>query len=41
MLAHDVVFAGDLHHPLAFEHVVNLFLNLMLVARNMGHRLIH
>jgi len=34
-------FSGDLHQPFAFEHVINLFLNLMLVARDMGHRLVH
>ena len=27
MLAHDVNPAGDLHQPLAFQHVVALFLN--------------
>ena len=34
-------FAGDLHQPFAFEHVVDLLLNLMLVPGDMRHRLIH
>ena len=41
MLAHDVILAGNLHQPLAFEHVIDLFLNLMLVPGDMRHRLIH
>ena len=41
VLAHDVVLAGDLHQPLAFEHVIDLLLNLMLVPRDMRHRLVH
>jgi len=41
VLAHDVILAGNLHQPLAFEHVIDLFLNLMLVPGNTRHRLIH
>ncbi len=31
MLAHDMVLAGDLHQPLALQHMVNLLLNPVLV----------
>ena len=41
VLAHDMVLARDLHQPLAFEHVIDLLLHLVLVARDMGHRLVH
>ena len=35
VLAYDVILPGDLHQPLAFEHVVDLLLHKMLVARDM------
>ena len=41
VLAHHVVLARDFHQPLAFEHVIDLLLHEMLVARDMRHRLVH
>ena len=35
VLANNVVLPGDLHQPLAFEHVIDLLLHVMLVARDM------
>src|SRR4051794_11178042 len=36
-----MVLARDFHQPLAFEHVIDLLLHEMLVARDMRHRLGH
>jgi len=33
--AHDVIFSGDFHQALAFKDMIDLFLNLMLVTRDM------
>ena len=41
VLAHDMILSCDLHQPLAFEHVIDLLLDLMLVASDMRHRLVH
>src|SRR5229473_5722686 len=41
VLAHHMILACNLHQPLAFEHVVDLLLNQMLVPGDMRHRLIH
>ena len=41
MFSHHMVVAGNLHQPVAFEHVVDLLLDAMLVPADVGHRLIH
>src|SRR5450631_1220416 len=41
VLAHHMVLAGDFHQAFAFEHVIDLLLYLVLVPRDMRHRLIH
>src|SRR2546426_2698907 len=41
VLAYHMVLARNLHQPLAFEHVIDLLLHEMLVARDMRHRLVH
>ena len=41
VLAHDTILSRDLHQPLAFEHVIDLFLDAMTVPRDMRHRLVH
>ena len=35
VLAHDVILARDFHQALAFQDVVDLFLNPVLVTRDM------
>src|SRR3990172_3458551 len=40
VLAHDLSLALDLHRPLAFQHVVDLLLDLVGVRRHVRHRLV-
>lgn len=36
--AHDMILSGDFHQALAFKDMIDLFLNLMLVTRDMRLR---
>src|SRR5487761_1400694 len=38
--ANDAPLAGDLHRTLALEHVIDLFLDLVSMRRDIGHRLV-
>jgi len=41
VFSHHMILAGDFHQALAFEHVIDLLLYLVLVRGDMRHRLVH
>src|SRR5262249_53363262 len=41
VLAHDMRLIADLHQRLAFEHVIDLLLDLVGVLLHVSHRLVH